>query len=71
MVEDLSQYQLGVGLGPGCTCWTSVVYLVTDHVNLLITRVSVRYGEIFHEPKASEISRHILQLTSVISALFL
>ena len=23
----------------------------------LITRVSVRYGEIFHEPKASEISR--------------
>ena len=37
----------------------------------LITRVSVRYGEIFHEPKASEISRHISQLTSVISALFL
>ena len=27
--------------------------------------------EIFHEPKASEISRHISQLTSVISALFL
>ena len=26
-------------------------------------------GEIFHEPKASEISRHISQLTSVISAL--
>ena len=37
----------------------------------LITRVNVRYGEIFHEPKASEISRHISQLTSVISALFL
>ena len=37
----------------------------------LITRVSVRYGEIFHEPKVSEISRHISQLTSVISALFL
>ena len=37
----------------------------------LITRVSVRYGEIFHEPKASEISRHISQLTSVISAFFL
>ena len=37
----------------------------------LITRVSVGYGEIFHEPKASEISRHISQLTSVISALFL
>ena len=37
----------------------------------LITRVSVRYGEIFHEPKASEISRHISQLTSVISDLFL
>ena len=37
----------------------------------LITRVSVRYGKIFHEPKASEISRHISQLTSVISALFL
>ena len=37
----------------------------------LIIRVSVRYGEIFHEPKASEISRHISQLTSVISALFL
>ena len=48
-----------------------------DHKNLssiyirLITRVSVRYGEIFHEPKASEISRHISQLKSVISALFL
>ena len=37
----------------------------------LITRVSVRYGEIFHKPKASEISCHISQLTSVISALFL
>ena len=37
----------------------------------LITRVSVRYGEIFHEPKASEISRHISQLTSVISAFIL
>ena len=35
------------------------------------TRVSMRYGEIFHEPKASEISCHISQLTSVISALFL
>ena len=35
----------------------------------LITRVSVRYGEIFHEPKASEISRHISQRTSVLSAL--
>ena len=34
----------------------------------LITQVSVRYGEI---SKASEISRHISQLTSVISALFL
>ena len=31
----------------------------------------MRYGEIFHEPKASEISRHISQLTSVISDLFL
>ena len=27
----------------------------------------MRYGEIFHELKASEISRHISQLTSVIS----
>ena len=36
----------------------------------LITQVSVRYGEIFHKPK-SEISRHISQLMSVISALFL
>ena len=41
-----------------------------DYIRL-ITRVSVRYGEIFHEPKASEISCHISQLTSVISALFL
>ena len=39
---------------------------VTDRYIRLITRVSVRYGEIFHEPKASEISRHISQLTSVI-----
>ena len=32
----------------------------------LITRVSVRYGEIFHEPKASEKSRHISQLMSAL-----
>ena len=44
---------------------------IYDEYIRLITRVSVRYGEIFHEPKASEISRHISQLTSVISALFL
>ena len=31
----------------------------------------MRYGEIFQEPKASEISHYISQLTSVISALFL
>ena len=37
----------------------------------LITRVSVRYGEIFHEPKASEISHHISQLTSVIAKCFI
>ena len=31
----------------------------------------MRYGEIFHEPKASEVSRYISQLMSAISALFL
>ena len=41
------------------------------HISRYIRQVSVRYGEIFHEPKASEISCHISQLTSVISALFL
>ena len=45
---------------------------VLGGVAYIFTRVSVRYGEIFHEPKASEIiSRHISQLTSIISALFL
>jgi len=38
---------------------------------LLITGVSVRYGEIFHEPKPSEIACHISQLTNVISNLFI
>ena len=37
----------------------------------LTTRLSVRYGNIFHEPKASEISRHISQLTSVTSKCFI
>ena len=71
----------------GNNCWTSChINTLSIQLNLhypktvvtriyllyiIITRVSVRYGEIFHEPKASEISRHISQLTSVISALFL
>ena len=49
----------------------SFIYGACNIYIRLITRVSVRYGEIFHEPKASEISRHISELTSVISALFL
>ena len=49
--------------------WDFILYIYI-YIRL-ITRVSMRYGEIFHEPKASEISRHISQLTSVISALFL
>ena len=49
---------------------STVVKKISLYIRL-ITRVSVRYGEIFHEPKASEISCHISQLTSVISALFL
>jgi len=31
----------------------------------------MRYGEIFHELKVSEIARHISQLTSVISDSFI
>ena len=37
----------------------SMIYYTYIHIIYIITRVSVRYGEIFHEPKASEISRHI------------
>ena len=33
----------------------------------LLHSSAVRYGEIFHEPKTSEISRHISQLIRVIS----
>ena len=42
--------------------------LVTNFTRyiLLITRVSVRYGEIFHELKASEMFRNISRETSVI-----
>ena len=36
---------------------------------ILITRVSVGYGEVFHEPKAGELSRNISRKTSVISDL--
>ena len=44
--------------------------VLADSLIRLITRVSVRFGKTFHEPKASEIY-HISQLTSVKSALFL
>ena len=36
---------------------------------ILITRVNVRYGDIFHEPKANETSRNISRETSMISDL--
>ena len=58
----------------GCADFVSnpgAEYSIYDNYIRLITRVSVRYGEILHEPKASEISRNISQLTSVISDLFL
>ena len=39
------------------------------YIYILITRVSVRYGEVFHETKANEMSRNISRETSVISDL--
>ena len=54
-----------------CAQRGQVIAVGLDIYIWVITRVSVRYGVIFHEPKVSEISRHISQLTSVISALFL
>ena len=36
---------------------------------ILITRVSMRYGEIFHELKVSKMSRNISCISSVISDL--
>ena len=36
---------------------------------ILITRVNVRYGDIFHKPKANETSRNISRETSMISDL--
>ena len=44
---------------------------VPIRIKHLLHSSAVRYGEIFHSPSAREISRHISQLTSVISALFL
>ena len=64
-------YTSELNISPCCTTQKECNNILKYIYIRLITRVSVRYGEIFHEPKASEIFRHISQLTSVISALFL